>query len=224
MWLFNSSLELLILDVDGTILDLMCGFQKKLETAARQVGLPLEPIEKYLALLQAGEREGTGYGFLSVWPGIRAEEMTQFMGVFREEERKQPYPAVPGSIDAIAWFRQKGLPIALCTGNDKENLDYNLRRVGIDPAWFALLKTLDETPHKPDPKVLDIICTTLAVPREHAVYVGDWYPDIEMARAAEIQFIGVLSGSLPLRAFIREGIPPDHILNSLGDLPKIVKE
>ena len=46
--LFGRPLELVILDVDGTILDLWVCFRRNLVTAAQRLSLPIEPIDEYL--------------------------------------------------------------------------------------------------------------------------------------------------------------------------------
>ncbi len=76
---------------------------------------------------------------------------------------------------------------------------------------------------KPDPKALDPIFAAVPVPREHAVYVGDWYPDVDTARVGGVRFIAVLSGGILRHACRREGIPEDHILARLHDLLRLVQ-
>jgi phosphoglycolate phosphatase-like HAD superfamily hydrolase len=60
------------------------------------------------------------------------------------------------------------------------------------------------------------------MPREQAVYVGDWYPDVDTARGGGVRFIAVLSGGIPRHAFLREGIPEDHIIARLQDLLRLI--
>ncbi len=74
---------------------------------------------------------------------------------------------------------------------------------------------------KPDPAILWPIFKAIPVLKEHACYVGDWYADVEVAQAAEIRFIAVLSGEVPRHAFLREGIPDDHITDRLANIPSM---
>jgi hypothetical protein len=89
--------------------------------------------------------------------------------------------------------------------------------------WYAAASTWESGHPKPDPKVLDSIFTAIPAPKEHAVYVGDWYPDVETARGGGVRFIAVLSDGIPRHAFRREGIPEDHILARLHDLLRLVQ-
>jgi phosphoglycolate phosphatase-like HAD superfamily hydrolase len=135
MRLLCHPLKLVILDVDGVIVDLMAGFASYLEAAARQLHLPPEPIRHYLAEVHRGAR--------------------------------QSYTHLAEAIEA--W-------------------------------WPAL-----------------------PVPREHAVYVGDWYPDVEAAHGGGMRFIAVLSGGIPRHAFLREGIPEDHVIERLQHLLGLIE-
>jgi len=226
MQLFGHPLELVILDVDGVILDLMAGFERHLEAAAGQLHLPTEPIRAYLAAVHYGVRQS--YANLSEaihawWPALSPCGSRQFKEYFRTIERTHPYPPVEGSLEAIHWFRRHHIPIALCTTNDLQTLDYRLHSAGIDPGWFAAASTWESGHPKPDPKALDPIFTAIPVRRDHAVYVGDWYPDVDTARGGGVRFIAVLSGGIPRPAFLQEGIPEDHILARLQDLLGLVQ-
>ena len=75
---------------------------------------------------------------------------------------------------------------------------------------------------KPDPAILLPIFQAIPVSLEEACYIGDWYADIEVAHAAKIRFIAVLSGEVPRHAFVREGVPEDHIIPRLADLKTLV--
>jgi len=93
----------------------------------------------------------------------------------------------------------------------------------LHPEGFAAASTWESGHPKPDPKALDPIFTGIPVPREHAVYVGDWYLDVDTARGAGVRFIAVHSGGIPRHAFLREGIPEDHIIARLQDLLRFVQ-
>jgi phosphoglycolate phosphatase-like HAD superfamily hydrolase len=226
MQLFGHPLQLVILDVDGVILDLMAGFERHLEAAARQLHLCTTPIRDYLTAVHCGAR----HSFASLpeaiqiwWPGLSQSDRRQFVECFRTIERERPYPPVPGSLETIHWLRRQQMPVALCTTNDRPTLSHRLQAAGIDPEWFAAASTWESGHPKPDPRALDPIFAALPVPREHAVYVGDWYPDVDTARGAGVRFIAVLSGGIPRHAFRREGIPADHIITRLRNLPNLIE-
>lgn len=227
MQLFGKPLELVILDVDGTVLDLLQTFQRNYEAAAVRCGLPVEPIRQYLAAVADGRRNHFASAYDSargLWQGITDETAHALVLAFREEERYRPYPPVPGSIEAIQWFRERSIPLGLCTTNERSALESRLHLAGIELDWFCAMSTWESPHRKPDPRAFDPIFEAVYVPREHAVYVGDWYPDLQAARGADVPFIAVLSGGIPRHTFLREGVPDDHIIERLADLPKLITE
>ena len=224
---FGQPLKLVILDVDGVIIDLMAGFESNLKAAARQCGLPLRPIDEYLEEVRAGVKHHHSSWVMAVqmwWPWLGHAEAERFGEYFRAEERRNPYPPVAGSIEAIHRLRARRVSVALCTTNEKAVLVDRLQAAGINPNWFYAASTWESGYPKPDPRSLDSIFKVIPVPREQAVYVGDWYPDLEAARGAGVRFIAVLSGGIPRKIFIREGVPEDHILERLGEFPKLIQE
>jgi phosphoglycolate phosphatase-like HAD superfamily hydrolase len=226
MQLFGQPLKLVILDVDGVIVDLMVGFASHLEAAAQQLHLPPEPIRHYFAAVHRGARQSYTHLAEAIeawWPGLSRRDRQQFVPCFRAIERQHPYPPVQGSLEAIQWFRRQQIPVALCTTNDRQALASRLRAVGVEPEWFAAASTWESGYPKPDPRALDPIFAALPVPRKYAVYVGDWYPDVETARGGGVQFIAVLSGGIPRQAFLREGVPEDHVIERLQHLLSLIE-
>ncbi|RJQ35955.1 HAD family hydrolase [Candidatus Parcubacteria bacterium] len=226
MRLFGEQLDLVVLDVDGVLIDFIGMFPQHYETAAIRCGLSVEPFREHFAAVQRGERNHysnaheSAYG---LWPGISPEHVERLIAAFREEERKRPYPAVAGSTEAVHCLRKWGVPIALCTTNDRSALESRLRLAGMELSWFSAMSTW-EAPHpKPDPRALDPIFERVPAARRHAVYLGDWYPDLQVARGAAVRFVAVLSGGIPSHVFLREGVPSDHILPKFPDLIGLIE-
>jgi phosphoglycolate phosphatase-like HAD superfamily hydrolase len=187
--------------------------------------LPIEPIRDDLASVYRGARHtfaSLSEAIQAWWPRLSPSDRQQFVATFRAIERQHPYPPVDGSLETIQWVRRQQLPMALCTTNDRPTLAHRLQAVGVDLGWFAAASTGENEFAKPDPRALDPIFLARPVPREHAVYVGDWYPDVDTARGGGVRFIAVLSGGIPRHAFRREGIPADHIIARLQDLLRLV--
>lgn len=225
MELFGKPLRLVILDVDGVILDLYACFQQNLERVASSVGLPHAPIRQYLSNVSLDrKRSGLTFhdGLRLMWPGISDGQVHEYVRCFREAERLNPYPPIHGSLETIQWIRARRLLLALCTTNEREVLRRRFATAGIAPEWFAYAVTGEAAYLKPDPRTFDALFTALAVPREQAVYVGDWYPDWDAARGAGVPFLAALSGGVTRQAFLREGVPEDRIIERLSDLPTLI--
>lgn len=226
MQLFGKPLELAILDVDGVIVDVTECLRDSMTIAAERLALPVTPIHDHFDASWDGDPWWGGFQdrIHMIWPHLDADGVLAYAWRFQEVRREKPWPAIEGSIETIHWLRSRGLPVALCTTNDLPTLEHQLSAVGIEPSWFAALSTWESGHPKPDPLALKPIFDAVAVSREESVYVGDWWPDLRAARGARVRFIATLSGGVPRAAFLREGVPEDHILERLADLPKLITE
>jgi hypothetical protein len=82
MELFGRPLKLVILDVDGVILDLYACFQTNLEQAASHVGLPHAPITPYLSNVSLDrKRSGLTFhdGLRLMWPSISDGQLQAYV-------------------------------------------------------------------------------------------------------------------------------------------------
>ena len=221
MRIFGSLVELVILDVDGVILDILGGLHKNLEETAVHFGLSLDVIAQNIADIALGKLRIRGNARDSthtLWPHLSEAEVTEFVDFFEEVERRSPYGLIPGSLEIISFLRDAGMPMALATNNHMKSLLWRLEAAGIDPSWFAAIVTKDNRYFKPHPQTFDPIFAAVPVPRDRALYVGDLQIDWDTACEAGVSFIAVLSGGVPRRAFLHEGVQADHIMNRLNNL------
>jgi len=222
---FGKELKLLICDVDGVLLDLMACFPKNFCDAAVEFGVSIEPIKTYLRDVE----NGSANGFASVsktiqmlYPNLNDLEIQRFKKIFHKKDKQNSYPPILGSKVLIRQF-SKLIPVALCTAKGLPDLKHHLQYAGFDIKLFSFISSWETGHPKPDPRALTIITDCLQIPKENSLFVGDWFPDWECAKAAGIPFVAVLSGGIPKHAFIREGVPENHIVEKLFDIIEIIK-
>lgn len=238
MYILGFPIELVILDVDGVIVDILgefCkepakivhgGLRKNLEEAASHFQLPCEPIAKSIKEVMQGIvriRGNARDSTRDMWPHLTEEQITEFISYFHEVERRCPYALIDGALEVITLLRDNGIPLAIATNNPMKSLLWRLEAAGIDPSWFATVVTKDHQYFKPHPKTFDRIFQHVGVARERTLYVGDLQIDWDMAREASVLFCAVLTGGVPRDAFLAEGVPCTHILDRLVDLVEYIK-
>lgn len=226
MRILGSLTHLVILDMDGVILDILGGLRRNLEEAASHFQLPLEPIARNIEHVAQGKVRIKGNARDStreLWPHLIEEDIDRFEKYFHDIERRRPYITIEGSLEVISLLRTHGIPVALATNNPMKSLLWRLEAAGIDPSWFAAITTKDDTYFKPHPKTFDTIFERICVAREHALYVGDLQIDWDTARGAGVMFAAVLTGGVPREAFLDEGVHPAHIFNRLSDVLEYVE-
>ena len=221
----DKELKLLICDVDGVLLDLMACLPQNFCDAAIEFGISTKPIEQYFR--DVGLGSVNGYASLSqtlsmLYPHLNDLEVQRFKKIFQKKDAQNPYPAISGSRMIVREF-SKVIPVALCTAKGLPDLKHHLQYAGYNMNWFSFISSPETGYIKPNPRALTIINDSLNIPKKNTLFVGDWFPDWECARSAGIEFVAVLSGGIPKHAFIREGVPESHIVDTLLDIVEIVK-
>lgn len=221
MHIFGLPVDLVILDVDGVILDILKVLRKNLEETASALGLPLGPVAMSLEQIAQGKMRIKGNAHDStrmMWPDLDDKGVDGFVDLFHQIERTRTYDPIEGSLETISFLREQGVAVALATNNPTDVLEWRLATAGIDPAWFAAVVTRDNVYFKPHPQTFDPIFEAVRISRNRALYVGDLQIDWDMARGAGVRFFAVLSGGVPREAFVDEGVPDTHIFSRLSDI------
>lgn len=222
MKFFENEKRLVILDVDGVILDVR-QFEFHFVDVAREHHLPVDRFLKYWKNIEEGAEKpwpDLNSAMKEFW-GIEDQELVNsFVRSLLEKEINDPYPPVWGSVEAIASFRAGGLSVALCTSRPAQALDKALGWIGMKRDWFVAVSARECGYSKPDPRIFAPIFAEVQVPEEQVVYVGDFEADFEAARAAGIDFAAVLSGLVPRHSFISAGVPSRCIFDNLFQLQK----
>ncbi|MBI2610276.1 HAD family hydrolase [Candidatus Giovannonibacteria bacterium] len=222
MKLFGKKLKLAILDVDGTILDLLKNFEVNLVQAASLMRLPLKPFHDHMRDLRNGKTSlhvDFEKGVSSFWPHLSGEEIKNFESLFREAECSQPYPPIEGSIETLLRFKELGMSVAVCTSNTESVMLKRFEAAGISPALFDAMSVAGNgCPMKPNKGCLNIIFKSTGYAADQAFYVGDTEADFQTAKNNGVDFFAVLSGGVGCKVFERLGVESDRILNKLSDI------
>jgi phosphoglycolate phosphatase len=105
--------------------------------------------------------------------------------------RHDPFPA---AVETLRRLGDAGVLLAVATAKSRRGLVRDFARTGLGELFHAS-RTVDECPPKPHPAMLEELMGQLgATPRE-TLMVGDSRWDLEMARNAGTDAVGVLSGA-----------------------------
>ena len=119
--------------------------------------------------------------------------------------------------------KKRGFPTALITSKNQEELDNTLPRLHIaEYVDFAI--TADDVTHpKPDPEGMRLALARLHIPAEQAsaaVYIGDTVHDMQAAKAAGVQSIGVTWGAAGRDRLAAEA--PTHLCDTPAELHRLL--
>ena len=210
--------DLLIFDLDGTLVDSRLDLTASVNHAMGRMGLPPLSVETVTGFVGDGARSLLTRALTAARGAADEAEVEVGLRVFREHyaahllDATRPYPGVP---EALAALRHKAMAVA--TNKPRAYAVAILEGLGIEH-HFRLVLGGDSTPHmKPHPAQAEAILGALGMPPATALVVGDGPQDVAMARAAGCAACAVTYG---LRS--REELAaaaPDLLLDDLRDLP-----
>lgn len=194
--------ELVIFDLDGTLVDTIEDLGTAVNHALAQKNLPLHEISEYRLMV------GNGIGKLvkRAMPGPLQEDaglfgelLDSFVKYYSShlDVHSRPYPGMTG---LLARLSAAGMKLAVASNKFQAGAETIVGRFfpGVD--FCAVLGGRDGAPLKPDPEVVREILDKAGVLREKAVMVGDSATDMLTAKAADICGIAVSWGFRPQEA------------------------
>jgi len=207
------SIDVVILDVDGTVADCPIDFGRmraEVRTIAARWGVDTGGlavrgvIEQVRAVTGALGDKGEGFR-------REAERAVEAI----EVEAARRARLLPGAPEALAELHRSGVAIALVTRNCRAAAEIVLR----DVTSYDVLLTRDDVPApKPDPDHIHRSLAALGGTADRAAMVGDYDFDMLAGRAAGVQVcIGVRTGGGTDRSLTEAGA--DVILDSLAEVP-----
>ena len=187
--------ELVIFDLDGTLLDTIGDLAAASNHMLRLRGLAEHTLDDY--------RRFVGNGILRLveralpealrTPAAVQAARADFRAFYIDhiDLETRPYAGIPALLEELA---RRGIRLAVASNKFQAGTEKLVRRFFPAIPFVAVLGQRPDVPLKPDPAVVREILTQCGVPAEKTLYVGDSGIDIETARAAGVRSVGVTWG------------------------------
>ena len=167
-----------IFDLDGTIADTFGICFTTFRNALASVAGPSLTDAEILAHFGPSE-DGM---FERVVPARWEEAFTAYLGEYeRHLPLCAPFPAVGA---ALAWLRERGVPLALVTGKSRPTAVLSLKQFGLD-GLFDPVETGSPAGVVKAAAIARVVAGWRAPPHE-VIYVGDTTSDVQAAHAAGV--------------------------------------
>jgi phosphoglycolate phosphatase len=187
--------RLVVFDWDGTLVDSIGSIVGCTREALADAGVA-PPADEVI-------RGAVGLGltdtFERFYPQVDAALRERILDRYRHHwiatwhARHDPFPAAVATLETLA---EAGVLLAVATAKSRRGLVRDFERTGLG-RWFAATRTVDECPPKPSPAMLLELMEELGAGPRETLMVGDSRWDLEMARNAGIDAVGVLGGAHP---------------------------
>ncbi len=186
------SIEVVVLDWDGTVVDSEHYIVNSLRSAAESIGLPDLGHDRYKSIIGLGLREALRQLYPDL-PDAGVEALRDAYAsafIAGEHDAIRLFDGVRETLDALL---SDGVRLAVATGKSRRGLERALDASGLR-AYFSATRCADETASKPDPRMLNELVRELASAPKNMLMVGDTEYDLAMAARAGMPSLGVSYG------------------------------
>ncbi|MDE6512553.1 MAG: HAD family hydrolase [Muribaculaceae bacterium] len=213
--------KLAIFDLDGTLLNTIDDLGHAANHALEACGYPTHDIASYRFYV------GNGVGRLLervLPPDHRTpEKVAHLRQIFQEYydrhlwDHTRPYPGIE---DLLIELAARGVKLAVASNKYQSATSALVARFFPRLPFEAVHGMRPDIPAKPDPSIIFNVLLNVPTPKADVIYIGDSGVDMETARRACVESVGVTWGFRPvseLRQFLAE-----HIISNPADLLPLI--
>ena len=188
--------ELVLFDLDGTLIDTIEDLGAAVDHALSLRGLPLHSVDEYRRMVGHGVRN-------LVWQalpeGLRDNDgyldscLADFKSYYSEhiDVHTRPYP---GIVELLTELQASGVNLAVASNKFQAGTEHLIREFFPEIGFISILGNREGFPLKPDPAIVEEVLRASGVDREMAVMVGDSPTDLKTAANGGIRAIAVSWG------------------------------
>lgn len=203
--------SLVIFDLDGTLLNTIADLGDACNYALRTLGYSEHALSTYNYMVGNGVRKLIE----RAEPDANPETVDKLLSLFREyydehcTDHTQPYPGIPELLNSLC---DKGIAIAVTSNKYQAATERIIRHFFPDIPFVAIMGQTEDRPVKPDPSIIFAVLNEYPTPKSSVLYAGDSAVDMEAARRACIESVGVSWGFRPISEL--RGAYADHIVST----------
>ncbi len=204
---------LVIFDLDGTLLNTIDDLGAAANYALTQCGFPTHAISSYPYFV------GNGVTRLleRVLPDNHRDEETvtqlrrRFMEYYDEHNAVSTVP-YNGIVELLETLSRRDVRLAVASNKYHSAVVSIINHYFPQINWVAVEGQKEGVPVKPDPSIVFDILSKCPTPKREVLYVGDSGVDMETARRACVESVGVSWGFRPVKEL--KEFYADHIVDA----------
>ena len=208
-------IEVVVLDVDGTLMDTNYLHVEAWARALEEVGHRAPRVEIHPKIGKSSSM------LISEFVGNdeeAAEKTAELHTEYYSEIQKHAYP-LPGARELIDSLSKQDYQVWLATSADPEELKVSLKALEAEGKLAGIVNSSDVEESKPAPDIFELALEQAGVEAQEAVAVGDAIWDVESARAAGLRSVAVLTGG----AFSKEDLKEAGAIGVYGDCAELLE-
>lgn len=207
--------KLVIFDLDGTLLNTIVDLGKACNYALESMNFAPHPIQAYAYMVGNGVRNL----MKRAQPDADEETIDALLVKFKEYynehclDNTRPYPGIP---ELLVALQEKGVEFAVASNKYQEATSKLIEGCFPEFKFVAVEGQIEDRQRKPDPSIIFSILGQYPVPKREVIYVGDSAVDIETAKRACVESVGVSWGFRPAAELRRANA--DHIITHPSEI------
>ena len=215
------SKQLAIFDLDGTLLDTVADLANATNQALAKCGYPTHPTEAYYRFVG----NGINKLFARALPEeARTEENVQrirtlFIPYYNEHNADDSHP-YPGIVELLTQLQSQGIQLAVASNKYQQATAKLVGHFFPNIRFAAVYGQREGVPIKPDPTIVNDILSETGISHAHTLYIGDSGVDMQTARNASVESVGVTWGFREEEELRTNGAT--HIIHNAKDILKLV--
>ena len=209
----QAQIELLVFDLDGTLIDTAHDLAHAVNFALQQLGRSALPLAKVLTMVGDGARTLLTRALEQPTEAELQCAMQKFREHYAEHltDHSKPYP---GIAEVLKHFHAKKK--AVLTNKPHEFTLALLERLRLSQAFAVIQGAQARLPLKPDPTSLQRLLSHFEVEASRAVMIGDGENDILVGKAAGTMTCAATYGFRPAENL--SALAPDFVIHAPHDL------
>lgn len=191
----RKQFDLIVFDWDGTLMDSTATIVKCIQSAARDLGLPVPSDGAAAHVIGLG----LGQAMQAAMPDIDPALYPRVIERYRYHYLTKDHELVlfDGARAMLEELSQEGYFLAVATGKSRVGLNRALNAAGL-LSLFDATRCADETFSKPHPAMLQELTRELGQDLRRTVMIGDTTHDLMMASNAGAHGVAVEYGAHPV--------------------------
>jgi len=212
--------ELLIFDLDGTLIDSKRDLADSVNAMRVHLGEP--PLADETVYSYVGN--GAPVLVRRALPGRDEDEIERGLKFFLDYYRDHMLDATtlyPGVREALDQLLAVDVKMAVLTNKPVRFSEHLIKGLNLDGHFFRIYGGNSFEEKKPHPKGIELLMEESGIGRERTIMVGDSAVDVMTARNAQVRACGVTWGFQP-ETFA--AAPPDFVIDDLSELVGMVTQ
>ena len=213
--------QLVIFDLDGTLLNTIADLGNAANHALEKAGLPTHPAQAYPRFVGNGVRKLIERVLPESQRSPRMVDklLVDFKQYYEAHltDCTEPYPGIP---ELLRDRSERGVKLAVASNKYQSATERLVNHFFPDIPWAAIEGQKEGIPVKPDPSIVFEILSKSPTPKSEVLYVGDSGVDMETARRACVESCGVTWGFRPLDELLSNHA--DHVAGTTTQLLRLI--